>query len=351
MPLLNEIITINISERTAAIQQAGFGSVLFLGFDAPPASPPFGSDDVKIYSGSTYSEAGFTGPLKAGLDAYFGQTNPPARAYVGFKKTGGGGDATATAALQRIAAANNDWYCIIPRGGSSVLTPAVKKLVADYAQANSKIAFIDTDGAGATTAATTTDIAHLLKTGTIARAAAFWNKVATESLASAAAGLVLPTVPGALAPQYKKLSGVTAGGLTGTQITALDGKNANYFDTLGGQNVWLGGKLGDGGFIDARRDIDWLRSAIQTAILNLLINQDKIPYTNAGVQTVIQTTEAVLTQAESNGVLREGWSIAAPDVDDIPVNDRASRKLPNITVNGNIVGAVYSVTYNIVIEV
>lgn len=348
MPLLNEIITINISERTAAIEAAGFGSVLFLGFDAPPVSPSFGTDNFRVYTASSYADGNFTGPLKAGLDAYFGQTNPPARAYVGFKKAS---DATATAALQRIAAANNDWYCIIPRGASSALTPAVKKLVADYAQANNKIAFIDDDGAGATTAATTTDIASLLKTGTVARAAVFWNKEAAESLASAAAGLVLPTIPGALAPQYKKLSGVTAGGLTGTQITALDGKNANYFDTLGGQNVWLGGKLGDGGFIDARRDIDWLRSAIQTAILNLLINQDKIPYTNAGVQTIIQTTEAVLTQAETNGVLREGWTVVAPDVDDIPVNDRASRKLPNITVNGNIVGAVYSVTYNIIIEV
>ena len=345
MPNIDNIVKVTLTRQTSAIPQTGFGTVLILSFDAPPSefSEPFRS-----YSQGEYSSDFSSGPVKQKLDALFSQRNVPEKVLVGFVLSS---DATTAAALTRIMEANNDFYCVIPAGASSVLTDAKQLEVAAWVEANKRIAFLDANDSGLYDATDATDLASKAGEASYSRTAVFFNKEADESLAAAIAGQVLPTIPGQEIFTYQKLSSVSSAGLTTTQAGVLNSKKANYFDTLASQNISFNGWMTDGGYIDIIRDTDWIVARLQENVVFQFVNKTKIPYSNAGVAMIIQSAAAVLQRAVSNGILAGNYDISRPNIDRIPVNDRANRKFPNINITGRILGAIQTVDFNVVISV
>ena len=345
MPNINDIIKVTISRQTSAIPQAGFGTALLFSTDTPPDDYP----DFMAFEQGDYGAVFADGATKTALDTLFGQINTPEKAIVGFDL---GSDASSTAALDRIKLATNDFYCVIPVGDSSSLTDSLKELVSAWAESNEKICFLDTHRTDDLFNATSTaDLASKTKDASRTRTAVFYNSEDDESLSCAVAGKILPTLPGAEAFAYQKLSLVTRANLTPTETTILNDKNVNYYDTLANQNITFNGWMSDSGYIDIIRDTDWLVSRLQENVLFQFINQSKIPFSNTGVAIIIQAAQDVLLQAVTQGILDNNSTISRPTVESIPVNERANRKFPNIVIQGRILGAIQSVDFRITITV
>ncbi len=169
-------------------------------------------------------------------------------------------------------------------------------------------------------------------------------------------GLQLATNPGSTTWKFKQLSGIIATGLialTAAEEAFALGKNVNIYTLLGSTGVGFTheGAMASGRFIDVQRGIDFMEARLGEAIATLLLNTPKIPYTDAGM-TVIETT----IQQQMNSYV--GLGILAPllNTDDgalfrivIPkiatqlTADRSARVVKNISIVGQLAGAVHKV--------
>lgn len=156
------------------------------------------------------------------------------------------------------------------------------------------------------------------------------------------AGRMLPTIPGSATWIYKVLKNVTNESLTSAQESILDGKNYSYLARIAGQNVMLGGKMANGEFIDVVRTAHELAARIQESVFQALIDNDKIPYTNAGMALLENKIREPLSQKVNDGAINEDFSITIPNVQDVPFADRANREV-NIEWTASLQGAVHKV--------
>jgi len=112
------------------------------------------------------------------------------------------------------------------------------------------------------------------------------------------------------------------------------------YTSVGGVNVMQDGNMFDGQPIDETIGIDWLYARLQEQIYFRLINTLKIPMTNQGLVIIENEIRSVLSQAEANGLIARGWSVAVPDVLDIPVTLRAARTAGVFVFRARLAGSI-----------
>lgn len=267
--------------------------------------------------------------------------NGPQFFYEGFTNctvadvTGDWGYDTELAAL----ALEADFYAV----AINVCSPANVADVAAWVAANKRIAIFAPQY---TDPADYTSTANALRTGDNDRAASLVRKTSRRQFSDAAwLGDCLPRDPGSQTWAYKSLTGSTTDAWTETQRNTLDTDNSNYYVEIAAVPVTYPGKTHGGEFLDVTRGLDWLEARIQEAVFGALVNSPKIPYTDAGAQTVVAQIRGVLLEAEARGVLEPGSSaVAVPAVADIPAADRAARRLSGVEFTGRLAGAVHTVT-------
>jgi len=157
-------------------------------------------------------------------------------------------------------------------------------------------------------------------------------------------GRMLPTDPGAATWMFKKVPGLTIDYLTSTQSTNIRNKNMNAYEQFQGQNMVWEGKMADGTYIDIVHGADWLEARLSERLFYLLLNNDKIPYTDAGVSAIEAEVRAQLLEGVAAGYITDDFTITVPKVRDISPNTRANRVLPAVKFVATLQGAVHSVT-------
>lgn len=364
MPTFNELVNIQVSRQTTAVPQAGFGVVLVLSLETPPTDWTTNYGDYVVLGRDDWS-TGVTG-LATTSEAYkflrdhFSQDATPKKVLLTFGLTtdqkSGNFDPTVT--LDRVfLASNREFYCVCPVGDSSDTnyTSDNLKKASDWANANGRICFIQSSDSTAygspDPSNTATEIGDILKNATTARTATWFSADDEQWITAAIAGRCLPQTPGSITFAFKQLNGIQVGNINKTQIANLDAKNYNYSREIGGTNMTLNGKMADGRFIDLTRDTDWIIARVQEAVVSRLVNSDKIPYTEDGANIIQSALDAVLEEAVRNGVIELGYTIQRPSIDDIPLNDRANRKFPEIQVTGRYAGAIHSVSFHLTLSV
>jgi len=95
------------------------------------------------------------------------------------------------------------------------------------------------------------------------------------------------------------------------------------------------------------RGTDFIQARIEENVFATLVNEDKIPFTNAGIDVIKSKIKQVLLQAVGLGILVDEpdrpLKVSAPDILVIPTNDKATRTLNNVTFEGFYAGAVHKV--------
>lgn len=254
--------------------------------------------------------------------------------------------------LTAINAEDNDWYGfgITSRVSADIIAAAA------WAETETKLFGYATAEAGAVSAASTNDIPYLLKQGNYYRTYGFYHaSAATDWPELAVMARCFAIKPGGETWALKKLSGITADSLTETQFNAAKAKNCNTFEMFRDSvSITQTGKVAAGEYIDVIRFRDWLQEEIRINIFNLLINRDKVPYTDAGIACV----EAKIAEAMELGQRRggiapteydddnneiPGYEIEVPLASSISANTKASRILEDVTFTARLAGAIHVV--------
>ena len=337
---LDRIISINIDRQTKAVSQAGFGVLLAI---APLAEKPVGQTSrVREYTADSFGDDfESTDAIYKALSAFFSQALQPAKVLVGYVEAA----ETLSDALDAIEQERPDFYAVALAGA---IVPADQVLLATWIETRRKVAGVRTADVTALDV-TTTDIGAVLDTANRNRTFAFYSsKAGTEFPEFAWFGRCLPTEPGSITWKFKTLSGVSAEALTATGRTNLRNKHYNYFNSVGGVDITEEGWMAGGAFIDEIRGVDWIHARMQEAIFSRLVNLPKVPYTDAGIDVIVNEMEAVLKRAIDQAILDGGrpFSVTRPKINDIPFNDRATRVLNGLKFNGYLAGAIHEVKIN-----
>jgi hypothetical protein len=158
-------------------------------------------------------------------------------------------------------------------------------------------------------------------------------------------GGVLPLDPGSETWKFKRLNSISYSNLTITQSQNARNKKANTYEFIGGVGITREGTVAQGEFIDIVRGVDWLTSRIQEFVYSVLVNSNKVPYTDAGITAIESEVRRALQLGISNNFIAEDPEpiITVPKAANVPPNDKAQRILKNVRFQATLSGAIQAV--------
>jgi Protein of unknown function (DUF3383) len=215
---------------------------------------------------------------------------------------------------------------------------------AAWCQSNGKLLHAQTVDSDVLTS-NATDVASDLRAAAYSYAKLWYSRDMPAQLAASIMGRQFSRNPGSTTWENQRLNGIVADPLTPTELANAEGKGCGlylpYGDTVA---ATFNTAAASGRFLDITRDSDWLKANAQADVLAYLLNQEKVPFTQAGIDGVEGVLRARFQLAENAGVLDEGWTITLPTVDEIDPADKAARQLAAAdTFAGIFQGAIHGV--------
>lgn len=250
--------------------------------------------------------------------------------------------------LTAISLADPDWYALCLDSNSAAELAAAEAYIENctprrmFAGQSADSACLDPSSI--------TDVMYLAKATNYFRTwLAYYPGIglATSWIAAAMLGSRLPIDPGSDTWAFKSLSGVRVYTLTDTQKQAILAKSGNTYLVTAGVPITQNGKVAAGEWADVTRGLDWLRARMQERLFGLLVNGQKLPYTDASVDLVKAELLAQLNEGVRVSFLRAGTVVvSAPLVASIDSGTRALRSLPGVQFSAQLAGAIHVITVN-----
>ena len=258
----------------------------------------------------------------------------------------GAGIATDLAAIQTY---NSDWFGLCLDSNSRVEIEDA----ASWTQANRKL-FVaqtqDADVAALPASSDTTSVAAVLKSNSYTGTMLFYHRNNLDMVSGAMLGKALPSTPGSINWAYQQLAGVQAQDLTDSEIIELQasvgdpalGKDVNTVTSLNGISVTRYGTSAQGEFMDVYRYALYLEARLQEDVFAALVNNSKLPMSDAGINAIRGIVLARLEEGVTIGALLGSPepTCAAPRASDISSANRANRLLSDVTFRAQLAQAV-----------
>ena len=155
--------------------------------------------------------------------------------------------------------------------------------------------------------------------------------------------------------KFKKLPGITALNLTKAQKKALDKVNVGGFMSYGGNLMYAESRMADNGWMDTVHGLMWLEDRVKKGVFNLMYGTTtKVPYTDVGIDMVVQKVTTALEQGVANGLiaagktpegefLPTGYKIIAKSSTEVAAEDKSNRIYRGITFVAVGAGALHGV--------
>lgn len=352
MSNLDRIAKISIELQSVVSSGASFDHILIVG---PAPKAPLESvtiPDVGVYTSlSAVNEMGWVSegdsadPVGIAARIAFSQNPKPAQIYIAVQKTESTGSTleAATATLSRAEAAETGWYCALAAG----IEEEDFEDMAEWIEAREKIfgySYKDPNSNPVTKIYYRTfGICYGDDTGSgdpykhVAMAVRFLSYDA-----------------GSETWVNKSLAAVSTSKFTDTELDTIDKDPASYYIQFGDTGLVQGGRVRAGEWIDVIRFRDWLKNDMQTRVVNLLVKNSKIPYTDKGIGLVRNQVIASLKegtrrggiaedQYNSNGDLIPGFTTSVPLAADLTDEQKKSRVLVDVKFSALLAGAIHVV--------
>lgn len=242
--------------------------------------------------------------------------------------------------LAAISLELDTWYCVLETSRSQGVIETLAAVIESYSPR--RIALGQSNDAPVLAAGTSTDVASVLQAAGFGRTGIVYHDDDLEGAGATFAGDSLPTDPGSITWNNRQVNAITPPDLSSSDIASLQQKSANYLERISGLNITRGGVMANGEFIDVVRGIDWIEANLAADILNLLVQSDKVPYTDEGANTVKGVVEGRLQLAVNQGILAS-FEVTVPLVADVDPADKAVRNLPDVDFTGVLQGAIHTV--------
>jgi hypothetical protein len=254
--------------------------------------------------------------------------------------------------LAAIKLASSAWYGLVTLYNSSLLVQAA----AAWVEANTKLYIVaSSDSAIATVAyvAAGADVFNKLRDAAYARTGPAFHTAPDDFFDAAEIARWFPINPGGDNWIYKTLPGVTIKVYTDTMITNITAKYANYYADFAGVNAVQGsGLVSAHEYIDVIRFRDWYVARLQERVANLLLDAEKVPFTDAGIalmetQVKAQNTEGVRAGGIAPNSPDTPITVTAPTVADISTADKQARWLKGVASGWTLAGAINKLSVNV----
>jgi hypothetical protein len=163
------------------------------------------------------------------------------------------------------------------------------------------------------------------------------------------AGFAGARSPGTFTVSMKPIIGVTPAILTATEETNLQGNNANFYVTRAGlpmiRGTDGGGVVASGQFLDIVHGRDAFLSDAQIAVATVMANNDKVDYTDEGVDLLLGALNAVGDRYSGKGKLFKAGTFFSrgEPVDDQSATDKGNRYYGAIKFGATYNGAIHKV--------
>jgi nicotinamide riboside kinase len=247
--------------------------------------------------------------------------------------------------LNAIVAVDDDWYAL----AETTRTSATVQSIAAWVEARIKIFGTASNDANIIDQAygvDTTSVAAIFNTAGYVRTFVMYHQDAENDFPECAwFGRVLPTEPGSVTWKFKQLASIAYSDLTTNQSSNARNKSANTFEFIGGVGITREGTMAQGEFIDVIRGIDWLQARIQEYVYALLVNSNKVPYTDQGITAVEAEVKRALQQGISNDFLTSdpAPTVTVPKAANVSSADKSARLLRNVNFSATLAGAIHAV--------
>lgn len=265
-------------------------------------------------------------------------------------KTNGASSETIAETMAACVAYDPDFYGIAmtSRADADILA------MANWAEANNKLFGTCVSGSDVLDGSDNTDIASQLMLNNFYRTFSFYHADAADYPEVAVMSRCFTAVPGSETWALKRLAGVKVDALTETQFNVLVAKNVNTFERFRNLSLTQTGKVSAGEWIDVIRFRDWLAEEIKVNVLNALVNNEKVPYTDAGIAVIEGAIRQSLRQGQVNGGIAPveydeegnknlGYTVEVPLASNISPNQKASRILTDVKFTARLSGAIHVV--------
>ena len=266
---------------------------------------------------------------------------------------------------------DNDWYWL----NTEVLLRDNVKIdgLIEWIEAKNKLAVIDSNDVGHEAQNNTTCVSARHK-GTVERTAVFYHTSAAEwggfALAASLGTRNFDEANSAYTAKFKRLRGVAPINKGSAAVQAITGFTpalgqsttaghcANTYVDIGGRDFVIEGSvLTPNVFIDEIHSTDWIIARTEEELLGILLNNDRVPFTDAGMEQLASAARTVMRQATRAGLVAQDLNpltglyepaviITVPSVFDVPESQRKARIAPAIQVRFRYAGAVHYSTIN-----
>lgn len=259
---------------------------------------------------------------------------------------------TVTSDLNAIQLENPNWYAIVSIDRSQATTLEIaawtQPRIKMFAACSSEPEIINLAPGETTSIAAKLNIAGYDRTFLL-----YHQDAASDYPEAAWLGRVLPLEPGSETWKFKTLSGVPYSNLTTTQSNNARAKKANTYEMIAGVAITQEGTVASGEFIDIIRGIDWLTSTMQIYVYSVLVNNNKVPYTDSGIASIEAQVRRALQQGINQQFIAETPApvVTVPRAADVAPNDKANRILRNVRFTATLSGAIHYVQINGIVTV
>ncbi len=249
--------------------------------------------------------------------------------------------------LTAINLEQSDWYALYTLYNSKAYAQAA----ADWVESNRKIYLSDScDTNSILTAAGNGEWLDTIKTNAYTRTGGVYHPSPAAMLGAGLLGRCLPKDPGSVIFHAKSLNNVPPVVLTATHRTNLTDRRAGCYETAApGLNLSFEGKVGSSvmGYLDVRRDLDWVEDDMTKSVLEVLAANDKVPMNDIGITLFESAVRASLQRAMTLGIFNKRKpNVTVPKAADISSGNKAARILPDIKWSEVLANATHKVIVN-----
>lgn len=364
----SRVVNVTLSRNDAFPTRRGFGVPLFLTTVDSPGKVD-ASNRTKVYGTMEEVAADWatSDDFYKAAETAFAQNPRPLQIKAGYVDIDTATNAAAIKAeLDTIYSADPEWYwlCI----DSAMRDEAYLDGLIEWVEAKNKLAILDTNDVLHESTGDTTNISARHK-GTVERTATFYHTDASEFPSMALAGLLgtfnFDDANSAYTAKFKRLRGlapINKGSAAVQAITGFvpalgqseaSGHLANTYIDIGGRDfVVEGSVLTANVFIDEVHATDWIIARTEEELLGILLNNDRIPFTDAGMEQLASAARTIMQLATRAGLVAEDLNpttglyepavhVTVPSVFSVPESQRKSRIAPAITVRFRYASAVH----------
>lgn len=242
-----------------------------------------------------------------------------------------------------------DFYHVIVRASKETVATAIQGLASalqDWCAENFRVAHVEIQKRDVAEA-----VALNFAEITLKRVFFYFHEEANgRSLAAALVASRCYSDPARGTWAHKTLTSVLPDATSKDNFKDATEKGLNVYCMVAGvPRTFFGSAAGGKYFIDEQIKKDWLKFRVQESIFNLLgqaNNGDGIDYNDVGIDSVVSAVIDIFTTATDQShryVLPGSFNVTAPKYDDIPVEEKKKRNLPDVKASFSIQASIHTV--------